>query len=71
MKDFIGLEPVELNDDEIKAVAGGFSIGGFNVLFGNSSSTSSLNNSGNVAITNSIIVAPEINVSVDINLAIS
>jgi hypothetical protein len=63
MTDFIEPEPIELNDDEITAVAGGFSIGGFNVALGNSTSTSSFNNSGNVSISDSIIVAPEINVT--------
>jgi hypothetical protein len=67
MKNFIGPEPVELNDAELAAVSGGFSIGGFNVSLSNSSNTNSLNNSGNVAVTNSIVVAPQI----DLNLLIS
>jgi hypothetical protein len=55
-----GLEPVELNGDELTAVAGGFSIGGFNVSQLNSINTNSLNNSGNVFVTDSVIIAPEL-----------
>ena len=44
------LDPVELNDDELAAVAGGFS-----VTSTNSSFTNSLNNSGNIALSNSTI----------------
>jgi hypothetical protein len=43
-------EPVELNDDELAAVAGGFS-----VTATNSSFTNSFNNSGNVTLTNSTV----------------
>ena len=50
MEKFIDLEPVELNDDELAAVAGGFS-----VTATNSSVTNSLNNSGNISLTNSSI----------------
>jgi hypothetical protein len=67
MQNFTGLGPVELNDAELAAVSGGFSIGGFNVSLSNSSNTNSLNNSGNVAVSNSIVVAPQI----DLNLLIS
>jgi hypothetical protein len=44
MEKLIELEPVELNDAELAAVAGGFS-----VTLTNSNSTNSFNNSGNVA----------------------
>ena len=44
------LDPVELNDDELAAVAGGFS-----VISTNSNFTNSFNNSGNIALTNSTI----------------
>jgi DUF4097 and DUF4098 domain-containing protein YvlB len=44
------LDPVELNDDELAAVAGGFSVTSINSTFANS-----LNNSGNIALTNSTI----------------
>jgi hypothetical protein len=52
MEKFIELEPepVELNDAELAAVAGGFS-----VTTTNASVTNSLNNSGNVALTNSSV----------------
>ena len=50
MEEFIELEPVELNDDELATVAGGFSVTSTNSTF-----TNSLNNSGNVALTNSTI----------------
>ena len=50
MEELISLEPVELNDDELAAVAGGFS-----VTSTNSSITNSLNNSGNISLTNSSI----------------
>jgi ABC-type uncharacterized transport system permease subunit len=46
----IALEPVELNDDELAAVAGGFSVTSTNSTF-----TNSLNGSGNIALTNSTI----------------
>jgi hypothetical protein len=46
----IVLEPVELNDDELAAVAGGFTVTSANSTF-----TNSLNNSGNIALTNSTI----------------
>jgi hypothetical protein len=49
MEDIV-LDPVELNDDELAAVAGGFS-----VTSTNSTITNSLNNSGNVALTNSTL----------------
>jgi bacteriocin-like protein len=44
------LEPVELNDNELAAVAGGFSVTSTNSTF-----TNSFNNSGNIALTNSSI----------------
>ena len=50
MEKLINLEPVELNDDELAAVAGGFSVSATN-----STVTNSLNNSGNVSLTNSTI----------------
>jgi hypothetical protein len=50
MEKLIELEPVELNDDELAAVAGGFS-----VTATNSTITNSLNNSGNISLTNSTI----------------
>jgi hypothetical protein len=50
MENLIDLEPVELNDDELAAVAGGFS-----VTATNSTITNSLNNSGNISLTNSTI----------------
>ena len=50
MENLIDLEPVELNDDELAAVAGGFS-----VTATNSTITNSLNNSGNISLTNSMI----------------
>lgn len=50
MDKLIELEPVELNDDELAAVAGGFS-----VTLTNSSTTNSLNNSGNLTFTNSAV----------------
>jgi hypothetical protein len=50
MEELINLEPVELNDDELAAVAGGFSVSSTN-----STTTNSLNNSGNVSLTNSSI----------------
>jgi hypothetical protein len=50
MERIIELEPVELNDAELVAVAGGFS-----VTTTNASVTNSFNNSGNVALTNSSI----------------
>jgi hypothetical protein len=70
MEKFIELEPVELNDAELAAVAGGFSIGGFSVSLSNSSSTNSFDNSGNVSISKSIIVAPEISLNLPISLQI-
>ena len=48
MEEFIELEPVELNDDELAAVAGGFSLMAINSTF-----TNALNNSGNIRLTNS------------------
>jgi hypothetical protein len=50
MEKLIELEPVELNDDELAAVAGGFS-----VTVTNATVTNSLNNSGNISLTNSSI----------------
>ena len=51
MEEFIDLEPVELNDDELAAV-----VGGFTVMVGtNSNITNSINNSGNITLTNSSI----------------
>ena len=50
MEELISLEPVELNDDELAAVAGGFSVSATNSIV-----TNSLNNSANVSLTNSII----------------
>ena len=50
MEEAIELELVELNDDELAAVAGGFS-----VLTLNSTFTNALNNSGNISLTNSSI----------------
>ena len=44
------LEPVELNDAELAAVAGGLSVSQTN-----SNITNSINNSGNVAVTNASI----------------
>ena len=43
------LDPIELNDDELAAVAGGFSV----TTGSNSSMTNSLNGSGNITINNS------------------
>jgi hypothetical protein len=50
MEEFIDLEPVELNDDELAAVAGGFALS-----ISNSTVTNSQNNSGNVTISNATI----------------
>jgi hypothetical protein len=50
MEKFVELEPVELNDAELAAVAGGFT-----VTTGNGTVTNSFNNSGNVALTNSTL----------------
>jgi hypothetical protein len=50
MEELFDLEPVELNDDELAAVAGGFSVTSTNSTF-----TNSLNNSGNISLTNSSI----------------
>lgn len=50
MEKFNELEPVELNDDELAAVAGGFS-----VTLTNSTSTNSFNGSGNLTVTNSTL----------------
>jgi hypothetical protein len=50
MEKLFDLEPVELNDDELAAVAGGFSVSSTN-----STITNSLNNSGNISLTNSSI----------------
>ena len=44
------IEPIELTDDELKAVAGGFAVTGTNSSFANS-----FNNSGNISLTNSSI----------------
>ena len=44
------LDPVELNDDELAAVAGGFS-----VTNTNSTVSNSFNNSGNIALSNSTL----------------
>ena len=68
MEKSIEREPVELNDTELAVIVGGFSIGGFSVALSNSSNTNSLNNSGNVAVSNSIIVAPELNFDVAVSL---
>jgi hypothetical protein len=46
----IEFDPVELNDDELAAVAGGFS-----VTNTNSTVTNSFNGSGNVSLSNSSI----------------
>jgi hypothetical protein len=48
MEKFVELEPVELNDAELAAVAGGFT-----VTTGNGAVSNSFNNAGNVALTNS------------------
>jgi hypothetical protein len=50
MEKLTELEPVELNDDELAAVAGGFS-----VTTTNSTVTNSFNNSGNISLTNSTL----------------
>ena len=50
MEKYSELEPVELNDDELAAVAGGFSVSATN-----STITNSLNNSGNITLTNSTL----------------
>ena len=50
MEELFDLEPVELNDDELAAVAGGFSVTSTNSTF-----TNSLNNSENISLTNSSI----------------
>jgi hypothetical protein len=50
MEKLFDLEPVELNDDELAAVAGGFSVMTLNSTF-----TNALNNSGNISLTNSMI----------------
>jgi len=44
------IEPIELTDDELKAVAGGFSVTSTNSTF-----TNSFNNSGNISLSNSTI----------------
>ena len=44
------LDPVELNDDELAAVAGGFTVTATNSTF-----TNSFNNSGNIALSNSTV----------------
>jgi hypothetical protein len=44
------LDPVELNDDELAAVAGGFSVTSTNSTF-----TNSFNASGNITLSNSTI----------------
>jgi len=48
MEKLIELEPVELNDDELAAVVGGFSVTSTNSTF-----TNSFNASGNVTVSNS------------------
>jgi hypothetical protein len=50
MEKLTELEPVELNDDELAAVAGGFS-----VTTTNSTVTNSFNASGNISLTNSTL----------------
>jgi hypothetical protein len=50
MEKFVELEPVELNDAELGAVAGGFS-----VISTNSAFTNAFNNSGNIALTNATV----------------
>jgi hypothetical protein len=50
MEKFVELEPVELNDAELAAVAGGFT-----VTTGNGAVSNSFNNSGNVALNNSTL----------------
>jgi hypothetical protein len=50
MKEFIELEPVELNDDELATVAGGFGEMTLNSTFINA-----FHNSGNISLTNSTI----------------
>ena len=70
METFIALEPVELNDTELQVVSGGFSIGGFSVSLTNSSNTNSLNNSGNTSISKSIIIAPQIDIAVPIEIVL-
>jgi hypothetical protein len=44
------LNPVELNDDELAAVAGGFTVTTTNSMVSNS-----FNNSGNITLTNSMV----------------
>jgi hypothetical protein len=51
MEKFVELEPVELNDAELAAVAGG----AFSVNTTNASVSNSFNGSGNVAVSNSSI----------------
>ena len=46
----IVLHPVELNDDELAAVAGGFTVTTTNSMVSNS-----LNNAGNIALSNSTV----------------
>jgi len=69
MAQYTSIEPIELTDDELQAVGGGWSIGGFQVggvniysgynttnsgnLSGNVNATNSFNNSGNTTVSNS------------------
>jgi hypothetical protein len=56
MAQYTSIEPIELTDDELKAVAGGYSFGG--VMIGGNA-TNSANNSGNVGdISNSFNTSP-------------
>ena len=64
MENAIGLTPIELNEIELYAVSGGFSLGGFNVSLKHSNISDLFNNSGNVSIN----ISNEIDINLVINL---
>jgi hypothetical protein len=56
MAQYTSIEPIELTDDELKAVAGGYTFGGVSI---GGNAINSANNSGNVGdISNSFNTIP-------------